>query len=440
MFDRLPTPFGLVRAGVAPDHPKIKSVIRVYEKTAAREGFRFFGNVEVGRDVTVAELERALQRGRLRLRHRDRPPARDPGRGPARLARGDRVRQLVQRPPRLRRPRLRPHRQARGRDRQRQRRRRRRPDARPAPGRARRHRHRRSRDRGARRVRGRGDRRARPPRAPRRRRSPTPRCASSASSPTPTSSSTRPRWSSTRRAASTSSPRTATRPTGATSRSSPTSPSAPPEGKPKRVVMRFCCSPVEIKGEGRVESIVVGRNELYRDESGAIRARDTGEREEIECGLVLRSIGYKGVGLEGIPFDAGRGLIPNDAGRVTDPESGEQVAGPLRGRLDQARPLRRDRDEQEGRPRHGQLDARGPRGGAHPRASERRRRPEAKLRTWRRSRSCSTSAAATTSPTSAGRRSTAAEVAAGEPHGRPRVKFCRVARDGRGLAPGRSPS
>ena len=57
MFDRLPTPFGLVRAGVAPDHPKIKSVIRMYEKTAARDGFRFFGNVEVGRDVHVAELD-----------------------------------------------------------------------------------------------------------------------------------------------------------------------------------------------------------------------------------------------------------------------------------------------------------------------------------------------------------------------------------------------
>ena len=56
MFDKLPTPFGLVRAGVAPDHPKIKSVIRVYEKTAARPGFRFFGNVEIGRDISVAEL------------------------------------------------------------------------------------------------------------------------------------------------------------------------------------------------------------------------------------------------------------------------------------------------------------------------------------------------------------------------------------------------
>src|SRR5918998_970904 len=56
MFDRLPTPFGLVRAGVAPDHPKIKSVIRVYEKTAAREGYRFFGNVDVGTDITLEEL------------------------------------------------------------------------------------------------------------------------------------------------------------------------------------------------------------------------------------------------------------------------------------------------------------------------------------------------------------------------------------------------
>ena len=56
MFDRLPTPYGLVRFGVAPDHPKIKSVIRVYEKTAARPEFRFFGNVEVGNDVSVDEL------------------------------------------------------------------------------------------------------------------------------------------------------------------------------------------------------------------------------------------------------------------------------------------------------------------------------------------------------------------------------------------------
>ncbi|HEV7937099.1 MAG TPA: FAD-dependent oxidoreductase [Solirubrobacteraceae bacterium] len=56
MIERLPTPWGLVRSGVAPDHPKIKSVTRVYEKTAAHPRFRFFGNVELGRDVSRAEL------------------------------------------------------------------------------------------------------------------------------------------------------------------------------------------------------------------------------------------------------------------------------------------------------------------------------------------------------------------------------------------------
>src|SRR6201993_1828175 len=56
VLDRLPTPWGLVRLGVAPDHENIKAVSRAFEKTAARPGFRFFGNVEVGRDVTHDEL------------------------------------------------------------------------------------------------------------------------------------------------------------------------------------------------------------------------------------------------------------------------------------------------------------------------------------------------------------------------------------------------
>jgi ferredoxin--NADP+ reductase len=56
MFERLPMPFGLVRYGVAPDHEKIKSVTRVYERVAGREGFRFFGNVTIGTHVQVAEL------------------------------------------------------------------------------------------------------------------------------------------------------------------------------------------------------------------------------------------------------------------------------------------------------------------------------------------------------------------------------------------------
>ena len=56
MYDRLPTPFGLVRGGVAPDHQKIKSVTRVYDKIAAHPEFRFYGNVEMGRDLTHADL------------------------------------------------------------------------------------------------------------------------------------------------------------------------------------------------------------------------------------------------------------------------------------------------------------------------------------------------------------------------------------------------
>ena len=56
LLERLPTPWGLVRLGVAPDHPNIKAVSRAFEKTAAQPGFRFFGNVEVGKDVTHEEL------------------------------------------------------------------------------------------------------------------------------------------------------------------------------------------------------------------------------------------------------------------------------------------------------------------------------------------------------------------------------------------------
>src|ERR687885_609338 len=56
MIERLPTPWGLVRLGVAPDHPKLKSVSRAFERIAARPGFRFFGNVEVGHDLTHADL------------------------------------------------------------------------------------------------------------------------------------------------------------------------------------------------------------------------------------------------------------------------------------------------------------------------------------------------------------------------------------------------
>jgi ferredoxin--NADP+ reductase len=63
--------------------------------------------------------------------------------------------------------------------------------------------------------------------------------------------------------------------------------------------------------------MIIGRNELV-EVDGTLRAKDSGEREEIECGLVLRSVGYTGVAIEGVPFDEKRGTILNDGGRVLD--------------------------------------------------------------------------------------------------------------------------
>ncbi|MEN9412865.1 MAG: hypothetical protein RIQ92_1302 [Actinomycetota bacterium] len=57
MIERLPTPWGLVRSGVAPDHPKIKTVSKVFEKIANTEGFRLFANIELGSDLTIEQLK-----------------------------------------------------------------------------------------------------------------------------------------------------------------------------------------------------------------------------------------------------------------------------------------------------------------------------------------------------------------------------------------------
>lgn len=85
-----------------------------------------------------------------------------------------------------------------------------------------------------------------------------------------------------------------------------------PEGKPKRLVLRFFRSPVRLVGEERLEGIELVRNTL--DENA--RAVPTDETETLECGIVFRSVGYRGVALPGVPFDEARGVIPNEAGRV----------------------------------------------------------------------------------------------------------------------------
>ncbi len=328
MFDRLPTPFGLVRAGVAPDHPKIKSVIRVYEKTAAREGFQFFGNVDIGADVTVAELEERYHAvvsayGTATDRRLGIPGEDLPGSHAATefvnwynahpdfadhefdlsvkrvvvIGNGN-VAADVARMLALPRAEL---------------------DVTDTADHA-------------------IERARRTPaieeivvlgrRGPAQAAFTNPEVrelgeltdADIVIDPAEVELDA------------------ASREDVRVRRLRPHPPAQrrdlhrvlQPRAGGQAQAGRACASAARrsrSRATAGSRAIVVGRNELYRDESGAIRARDTGEREEIECGLVLRSIGYKGVGLEGLPFDPGRGVIPNESGRVVDPDSGEQVPG-----------------------------------------------------------------------------------------------------------------
>jgi ferredoxin/flavodoxin---NADP+ reductase len=92
---------------------------------------------------------------------------------------------------------------------------------------------------------------------------------------------------------------------------------APPSGASKVVRFLFFRSPAEILGQdGRVVGLDLERNRLERGPDGRVQARGTGERETEPVGLVFRSVGYRGVPLEGIPFDDRAGIIPNADGRV----------------------------------------------------------------------------------------------------------------------------
>lgn len=94
----------------------------------------------------------------------------------------------------------------------------------------------------------------------------------------------------------------------------------------RHITLRFQRSPIELRGEGRVEEIVLGHNELRTTEDGWVSAHDTGERETVETGLVLRAVGYRGMPIDGLPFDERRGIIPNDKGRVVGADR-EYVVG-----------------------------------------------------------------------------------------------------------------
>ncbi len=103
-------------------------------------------------------------------------------------------------------------------------------------------------------------------------------------------------------------------------------------GAVRRLAIRFLVSPVEILGEaGRVRGVRVEHNELVASGDGGVSARGTGRTEDLDAGLVIRAVGYFGVPLEGLPFDGKRGVVPNREGRVIDDDGfampGLYVAG-----------------------------------------------------------------------------------------------------------------
>jgi ferredoxin--NADP+ reductase len=91
----------------------------------------------------------------------------------------------------------------------------------------------------------------------------------------------------------------------------------------KRIVLRFCTAPVQILGEGAVAGLVVESTRL-EDVDGRMTAVRTGETEVLEAQMVLRSVGYRGTALPGLPFDETTATVPNGAGRV---RPGVYVAG-----------------------------------------------------------------------------------------------------------------
>jgi ferredoxin/flavodoxin---NADP+ reductase len=328
LYDALPTPFGLVRAGVAPDHPKIKSVTRRYEKTAAHPGFRFFGGVELGADVTRDEL---LERyhavvyavgtpadNRLGIAGEDRPgshaatefvawynghPAHADcefdlsaktavviGNGNVAI---DVARMLVLDPDELVGTDVADH-------------------ALEVLTNAK-----------VERVIMLGRR------GPAQAAFTNPELlelaelrradvvvAPAAVELDPHSSA----WLDEHGSA------IAKKNVDILTDYSRREPS----GNSHAIELRFLRSPLEVVGDGddgRVTGLRVARNEIDRH----LRAVPTGDEELIECGLVLRSVGYRGRPLPGVPFDDHRGLIRNDGGRVTDedarPLPGEYVVG-----------------------------------------------------------------------------------------------------------------
>jgi ferredoxin--NADP+ reductase len=316
LFDRLPTPFGLVRGGVAPDHPKIKSVTRVFDRIASQPGFRFLGNVTIGVDLSVAELRahydaviyavgaeadrslgvpgEALPGSHAATAlvgwyngHPDYADTRFDFRQHAAAVIGignvamDSVRILAHEAEHLARTDLAAHAL----------------DA----------------------LRGSQltDMHIIARRGPVQAACTTPELRELGELPNvdvmvdphdleldATSAEQ----------LAVDHDRTAENNLGLlrhwAERGS--------TGAARRIVFHFALSPVEIVGRDHVEAIHLVRNALVADAHGGVRAEPTTETVTLPVGLVFRSVGYRGVELSGLPFDAARGTIPNVSGRVVE--------------------------------------------------------------------------------------------------------------------------
>jgi ferredoxin--NADP+ reductase len=311
MIERLPTPWGLVRLGVAPDHPNIKAVSRAFEKIAAQPGFRFFGNVELGRDVSHEELMRIYDAvvyavGAQTDRHLGIPGEELAGSwaatefvawynghpdfqsipfdldveravvvGAGNVAL-DVARMLALAPEEL------------------------------APT-----------DTTDRAIAAIND-------------SPIREIVLLARRGPAQAAFTTPELKEMGELADADVIVDAADLEGAVATDTNSErnlevlreyAAREPAGKRRAVVFRFCVSPVEIRGGDRVEEIEIVHNELV---DGGARAVPTDRHETIPCGLVFRSVGYRGVPLPGVPFDEEACVIPNDRGRV---EPGLYAAG-----------------------------------------------------------------------------------------------------------------
>lgn len=328
MFDRLPTPFGLVRGGVAPDHDKIKSVTKVYDKIATNPRFRFFGHVELGKDITHADLTAnyhqiiyatgAQTDRRLGIAGEDlqgshaatefvgwynaHPDYRDltfdlsqervaiVGNGNVAM---DVARILASSVEELEKTDIADYaltalRESKVKEIY---------------------------------VLGR--------RSPAQAAFTNPEIKelgnmSISDIIVPVEDATLdPLSAAALEAATTSAEQGAKRNVAILQKYA----EQEPTGKPRRIIMRFLVSPVELIGADHVEAIKLVKNELVQAEDGSLRPRATETVEVIPVGLVFRSIGYKGVQLPDVPFDAKNGVIPNQQGRVINLETGLPLTG-----------------------------------------------------------------------------------------------------------------